>query len=212
MKQHINAKPGVLLILCRHGATAANEGEPKVRGWTDFELDDHGKLEAQLLGNRLKKYAIKKIIHSDFNRDTQTAHIIANIVVTNDIEPDYDLRTWDVGNFSGKPLSEANPVIEEIYKNPWIKPDGSDESFNDFSRRFIGALEKYMNLASIDVFRPILIVTHGKNMALAQTYIEGGNAWEARMPLPGKMAVISVNPDTTLRIDMEESEPVIEDI
>src|SRR5260370_23737242 len=213
-RQYVDAEPGVIVILARHGATEANEAKvPLVRGWEDFSLDDHGKLEAQLLGYRLKKYDPRKIIHSDFLRDTETANIIANIIPTNDIEVDNNLRTWDVGRFSGQSLKQANPAIEQIYKNPWTKPPGSDESFNDFSTRFIGCLERYLSLGSIEAYRPILLVTHGKNIALAKTYVDGGNVWESIMPGAGKMAIISVNNDRTLSIELEKpTENVIEDV
>lgn len=214
MKQYVDAKPGVLAVLCRHGATQANDEQvPLVRGWEDFNLDEHGELEAQLLGYKLQPYGIAKIVHSDFIRDSQTANIIANIVKTNDLETDFNLRTWDVGIFSGKPLAIVNPAIEELYKTPWRRPDGGSESFNDFSLRTTSSFERWFKYASIDVFRPILLVTHGKNIAMAKTYIDGGNAWESVMPEPGGYAVISVNLDKSLKMDFPTpTEPVIEDV
>lgn len=213
-RKYIDADPGVLVILARHGATQANDAKmPLVRGWYDVPLDSKGKLEAQLLGNKMKKYQPSKIVSSDFLRDQETANIVASIVITNNIETDYNLRTWDVGNFSGKPLADVNPAIEQLYKEPWRKPPGSDESFNDFSHRFISTLDMYLKTASINIYRPLMLIAHGKNIALAKTYIDGGNAWESQMPKPAGYAVISVGNDRTLSIDIHgASEPVIEDI
>lgn len=213
-RRFVDTEPGILLILCRHGATAANDAEePKVRGWDNLPLDDSGILGTQLLGHKLKSMNPKKIIHSDFMRDGQTANIIANIVATNDLESDWDLRTWDVGQFSGKTLKDVNPAIEYLYKNPWLAPPGSSETFNEFSARFTKALDKYITLATIDDFRPVVLVSHGKNIALAKTYVDGGNAWESVMPKPGGYATISVTPERTLAISIDgPTENVIEDV
>ena len=214
MQQFINANPGVLLILCRHGATEANDGKaPSVRGWQDLPLGDDGKIEAQLTGNNLKKYGIKGITCSDFMRDTETAQIISKIIGVPNIDVDFNARTWDVGIYSGDKLKDANPAIEALYKMPWKTPPGSGESFNDFSARFTKLLTNKMTLASIDVFRPQLIVTHGKNIALANTYINGGLEWESIMPKPAGVAVISVEPNRSLAMKIfPPTEPVIEDI
>ena len=214
LKHYYDCRPGVIAILCRHGATKANDDKvPLVRGWEDFELDDNGKMEAQLLGHKLRQYGIAKIVSSDFIRDAQTANIISNIVKTNDLETDFDLRTWDVGTFSGKPLALVNPAIEEIYKTPWRRPEGGSETFNEFSQRVIRCLDKWLTIATIDIYRPILLVTHGKNIAYTKTYIDGGNAWESIMPKPAGCAIISVEPDRSLSIEViPPYENVIEDI
>jgi len=213
-RKYVEAPPGVFIILARHGSTEANDAStPRVRGWKDFQLDDTGRIEAQMLGYKVKPYGPKKIVSSDFDRDSQTANIVANIVITNNVETDYDLRTWDVGSFSEQPLKDVNPAIASIYRNPWMKPPGSNESFNDFSARFIGAFERYIKLASIDIYRPLMLITHGKNIALAKTYIDGGNEWESIMPKPAGCAIVSVGLDRGLYIDIiPPIENVIEDV
>jgi broad specificity phosphatase PhoE len=209
-----NADPGVLLILARHGSTESNDASiPLVRGWHDIDLDDNGKIQAQLLGHKMRQYDPKKVVSSDFLRDQSTANILASIINTNDVEVDSNLRTWDVGDFGGKPLIEANPVIAEMYKNPSRKPPGSGETFNEFTDRFTSALSRYLTMSSIDIYRPLLLVTHGKNIALAFTYINGGNTWDAIMPGPSGYAIISVNQDRSLSIEMSQPiEDVIEDV
>lgn len=211
--QYFDADPGVLAVLCRHGSTESNDAKvPLVRAWADVGLDEKGKIEAQLLGHKIRKYQPKELVHSDFARDSETGVIIANILGVS-IETDFDLRTWDVGTLAGQPLADANPTIEYLYKNPWIKPPGSGESYNDFSARCLNCLQKHLAFASIEAFRPIVIVTHGKNIACAGTWITGGLAWEQDMPKPGGFAVVGVNKDRTLVFDIDGPfENVIEDI
>lgn len=213
-KKHIEATPGVLAILARHGSTGDNDATvPRVRGWHDLPLDDKGKIEAQLLASRLRKYNAQYIVSSDFMRDVQTSDILSNLLDIKNIEVDVNSRTWDVGNFSGQPLELVNPAIEELYKNPWIYPPGSQENFNEFSERVTSFLDDKFKLASISIYRPIIIVTHGKNIALCRSNIIGGNAWESFMPKPAGFAVVSVGLDRVLKIEIEQPEEnVIEDI
>lgn len=198
----------------RHGRTALNDPKnPVVRGWRDEQLSPEGKLDVQLAANRLKQYDPKYIYHSDFMRDTQTAEIVASILNI-PIETDFDSRTWDVGNYSGQPEGEANPPIIELYKRPWERPPGSSESFNDFSRRFVSFMERKLNYAaSSDAMRPMLIVTHGRCVAVAQSHFTGENTWKCSMPLPAGYAVISVATDGAVRFEFAgKYEPVIEDV
>ena len=206
------AKPGVIALLMRHGKTALNDpGKPKVRGWKDIELSDEGKRDAQMTANRIRFYNPKQIYHSDFMRDSQTAHEVARILNI-PAEADFDARTWDVGTYSGKSEDEANPALIEMYKRAWVTPHGSSESFNDFSRRWLSFLENKLDF-SASVSRPSLIVTHGRNIALSHAHFAGVNPWEALMPLPAGIAVIRIEPDKRLTIDVEEPrEPVIADI
>jgi broad specificity phosphatase PhoE len=207
-----NAKPGVLAILMRHGSTADNGGAKVVRGWKDQELTPAGRIEAQLTADKLAKYKPAKVFHSDFMRDSETAHIVA-AKLNLPTEADFNLRTWDVGDYSGQPESEVNPAILRLYRTPWAMPPGSTESFNDFSRRFINYFEdRLRDAANIETYRPPVIVSHGRNIAQAHSHIDFLLPWEARMPMPAQFALINVNPDRTIGIEfIGESEPVIED-
>jgi len=214
-KYSMQADPGPLVILMRHGSTRANEGgEPVIRAWKDYQLDDKGKIGAQLTARKLADYKPGLIVSSDLMRDTETAHIVSAVLGQPNLETDFGARTWDMGNFEGQPLKEANPAIEEFYKHPWEKPPGSSESFNDFSARWQSFLDRKMYLAAnVAEMRPVLIVTHGKNLALSQSYIDGILPEKAEMPLPAGYAVISVSEDRSLEIEMMgKTENVIEDV
>lgn len=209
------AEPGPLVILMRHGSTRANEGsKPLIRAWKDYPLDDNGRAEARSAAQKLKQYKPGVIVSSDLMRDTETAQIVSAILQQPNLETDFDARTWDMGNFEGQPIEEVNPAIAQLYKRHWELPPGSSESFNDFSGRWQKFLDRKMYLAAnVEEMRPVLIVTHGKNIALSQSYLDGILPEKAIMPLPAGFAVIRVAEDRGLEIEMVgKTENVIEDI
>jgi broad specificity phosphatase PhoE len=198
----------------RHGSTRANQGVPVIRAWKDYPLDDKGKVEVQLTAQKLKPYKPGFIISSDLTRDTQTGMIVADILGQPNRDVDFDARTWDMGTFEGQSLKEVNPAVNQLFKHPWEKPPGSSESLNDFSKRWLDLLDRKMYLAAnVEEMRPGLIVTHGKNIAMAQSYIDGIMPEDAVMPKPAGFAVISVADDRSLQIEMMgKTENVIEDV
>jgi len=207
-------EPGVLVILMRHGSTRANEGRPVIRAWKDYELDDEGRIQVQLTARKLEKYAPGYIVSSDLMRDTETALLVADVLQQPNRELDFDARTWDMGTMEGQPLDEVNPAIEQLYKHPWEYPPGSSESFNDFCARWQKFLDRKMYLAAnVEAMRPALIVTHGKNIALTQSYIDGILPEKADMPVPAGYALVRVAEDRSLEMEIfGKTENVIEDV
>lgn len=60
---------------------------------------------------------------------------------------------------------------------------------------------------------PIVIVTHGRNIALAHAHFSGIATWEAQMPLPAGMATLSVNKDRSIAMEiLPPTESVIADV
>lgn len=186
----------VLALLIRHGRTKANEGSnPKLRAWEDYPLDDAGKLDAQMAGQKAKFYRPKIIYSSDLQRDSQTAMIIAEICGNIPYETNFALRTADVGTLSGLPEKDVRDRILRWYQNP-SEPAPSGESFNNFTRRFWRFLEPKLELArEVTAFRPSIFTTHGRNIAYLHSYYAQLPPEEACMPLPGGIAVIRSNQD-----------------
>lgn len=199
----------------RHGKTRFNDpANPIVRAWIDEPLSDEGRLDAQLLANKLAKYSPQYMYSSDFMRDTETSEILASRLNISGRETDFDARTWDLGAYSGRPAKEVNEAIKGLYDRPWEVPPGSSESFNDFSTRWTAFLEAKLDYAcKIPAHRPPIIVTHGRNIALSQAHYDGIMFQDARMPFPAGFAVISVADDRSVEIDLKSpTESVVEDV
>lgn len=203
----------ILALLVRHGRTQANEGNPKLRAWEDFPLDAHGKLDAQMAGQKLKFYKPKFIYSSDLARDTETAMIIAEICGNIPYETDFALRTADMGTLSGMPEEAARARVLRWYQNPG-EPAPSGESRHNFEIRFWTFFERKLELArQVAAFRPMVFVTHGRDIAFLDSYYSGAPAEKARMPLPGGSAVVRSNLDGVDSLEfLGETEPVQKDI
>lgn len=201
------------MLLVRHGKTVLNDpNKPKLRGWKDVELSDEGKVQAQLTAQRLRFYRPKEVYSSDFTRDMQTALLISERLNIPYQAPDFDARTWDTGLFSGQPEEDVNERVMEFYKRPWETPPGSSESFNGFSDRWVRYMEGKADWAA-NGQRPIILVTHGRNIALANAHLSGVNPWDADMPLPAGYAEIRVGNDGSMSMQiMGEREPVLADV
>jgi broad specificity phosphatase PhoE len=126
------------LFLIRHGATSGNKGQNKrgelMRGQSRIELDANGRAEAQRAGARLKGKGIEKIYASDLPRTRETARIIARELGNIPVELDPELRTWDPGILTGKPVNKVQGAVEWYEKHPDAQvPDG--EKMSDFLTR-----------------------------------------------------------------------------
>lgn len=214
MAYTFQAPPGVLILLVRHGKTKLNNpSKPMVRGWKDEDLSPEGRTAIQLLAGKLAPYDPQSVVSSDFMRDSASAQILASRLGLSNVETDYDARTWDVGEFSGKPELEVNPAIEALYHRQWDTPPGSSESFDGFTKRWLNFLDRRMNLASIEGNRPAIVVTHGRNIALTDSHFNHKMPEDGLMPFAGSYAVLSVNPDQTVSCDIPgESECVCADV
>ena len=84
---------------------------------------------------------------------------------------------------------------------------------NDFAARWTSWLDARMNLAAqVDEFRPLGIITHGRNIAMTEAYITGKNTWECDMPLPAGHALISVVDNGNVSFEISDpKESVITD-
>lgn len=204
MRYHFSTRPGILAIMARHGKTDMNASNT-VRGWENPPLSDEGHIAAQMLANKLQKYEPKGVWSSELTRDHQTAEAIAKLMNIPHT-PDYDLRTWDIGELAGKPEEEVQPTIAELYRQAWKTPPGSSENFNEFTSRFLNFIESKLQLCACEDFRPQVFVTHGRNLAIIDTYLNGDygiDMMQAKMPIPAGYGLIIVNPDRSLSLEFE---------
>ena len=155
------------IILARHGATELNDDGDKIRGWKDVPLNQHGKDEAEALGDRLKKEDFDFIISSNLSRAEETAKIVAKITEKPFVGATQGLRPWNLGVYTSAPATQVMEHMKEyVVDHPDKKVDGG-ESFNDFKNRFfdevIKILEKYPDKVP-------LIVAHHRNDRLLDAW------------------------------------------
>ena len=167
------------LMLIRHGTTAANQGH-KERGWDNPPLDEEGHREAIGLGNSLRDSGITSLSHSDLTRAAQTAHLISRAtgapIASNPL-----LRTWNVGNLTGKDSNEAHSELVPYVVHSPDTPVPGGESFNTFrSRIFRGVSQALEN----DPQGLPAIVTHHRAERLLHAWNRAGQPPDGGIHLP----------------------------
>jgi 2,3-bisphosphoglycerate-dependent phosphoglycerate mutase len=134
------------LHFIRHGSTQANE-EDKIRGWSDIPLDEKGIEGAKETAKELKNSGIKVLVHSDLQRAKDTAQAISDTTKA-EMVPNWKLRAWDVGSYTGKPSKTYNDEIcNLIEKEPDKKPPGNGESYNQFKGRYLAGVKEAIETA-----------------------------------------------------------------
>lgn len=143
-------------LLVRHGSTDMNDAHV-MRGWKDVELNDKGVAEAQHLGNKLSTTQPDIIASSDLCRTVETAKIIAAFCGNPPIEEYYDLRPWDVGDFTGVESAKAGPIMQDYARYKPDEPLPNGESFNHYKKRTLAAVEACLRKHKNKL---IVLVTH----------------------------------------------------
>lgn len=173
----------VTLRIVRHGATRLN-GESEIsvdkeRGWSDVPLTAEGRQEARDAAAKLKGAGIEVIVSSDLKRAKETALIIGGIL---GVKPEFSfkLRPWNLGDLTGKVMTEAKPQIAAYANKPDAKVPGG-ESFHAFrDRAFEGlgeAVEKHQG-------KQILIVAHHRVERLIGGWEKAGQPEDHEIDIP----------------------------
>jgi broad specificity phosphatase PhoE len=200
----LDSNPDRELYVIRHGDTKFNEGEDeRIRGWSSIPLNDDGIEDAHNTAEKLKDKDITSIVSSDLPRAKQTANIIGKAL---GLTPTYNdkLRTWDMGDLTGKSLKDHEVRCAEHVTDKPDTPIPGGESFNTFRDR---ALKGVSEALLSDAGGKVGIVTHNSTERVlaawqkagepedgsihAPTYLEKGEK-------PGGHEVYSVGPNIHL--------------
>ena len=185
------SKPGLYVV--RHASTSYNSKDKSkdvVRGWTDVPLDAGGEAQALKIGEAFKSIKIDRIIYSDLSRTEATAKAIGDAGGVQDMVPNEAFRSWNMGDFQGKPSAEAVPELEKYAKEKPEEKLPGGESFKDFSERAISEFKKVIEEVKANN-QTVVIVTHYRDIKLFQ-------AWVAT-----KTEDYSIDPNTFLSDDVE---------
>ncbi len=136
-KQSYDPNQPKKIYFVRHGETDLNKesgehsSDQPVRGWSNVPLNQQGIKEAQKAADSVKDLPIEHIVASDLPRAKQTANIIGNRL---GITPEFDhgLRTWNLGEYTGKAGKEVHDEVDRLCTESKDERPKGGESFNEF--------------------------------------------------------------------------------
>lgn len=152
-----------MLILVRHGRTAANAGG-RMQGRADNPLDEHGVTQAGAIAAVLPD--VDRVISSPLRRAAETAGAIAAASGL-DVEIDDRWVELDFGIYDGRPIDEVPAEVWSRWQldETW-RPD-QGESLADLRRRTFSACDELARQVATD---NVVVVSH-------VSPIKAGVAW-----------------------------------
>lgn len=169
------------LILMRHGQTDWSI-KKRYCSFTDIDINDEGKKQAERLCCKLHKEKIHRVYSSDAKRALNFARIVFKGLPVEKIP---ELREMNFGIFEGLTYQEIMEKYPEIYtkwlSNPFntIIPKG--EGVNELEKKIKRFLRK---IISLNINKTIAIVTHaGPIKIIINSILKPKNIWEIKTDL-----------------------------
>jgi probable phosphoglycerate mutase len=175
-------EPRTVLILVRHGETAANIDQVW-HGSIDTPLTPRGEQQAERVAERIRSEFsdASAVYSSDLQRARNTARTIRDAL---DVQhrADAALREYDLGSWEGKTFAELHHELEffqNIRRDPDFAPHGG-ESPSSVAERLSAALRR---IADDHPRERVVVVTHGGALSMAMGSILDGHyrEWHAVM-------------------------------
>jgi broad specificity phosphatase PhoE len=159
--------------LIRHGASTIRSG--LVIGFTDPDLSEDGRAQAQRAAFELARRPLVRVISSDLRRAAQTAGIVA-APHRLDVETTPALRELDFGAWEGRTLSELwvdEPAAAAAWEGDLrATPMSFGESLSDLEGRVARFWE---SLQPLPHRGEVAIVAHGGSLAALTSLITGAS-------------------------------------
>jgi len=189
-----NVAPERTLIgfIVRHGALKVEEGkadDEKVwDGWGPYRLSEEGRRQAEKAGQWLSFEQLGRIVTSDLPRAVETAEIIlaACNVACPYIATDPNLRSWAIGDFTGKKKTEERR--EEFFQyvqNPALPIPGG-ESHDQCEERVV-VIDQYLAVPYKGL--PTVVICHNSMIKARLGISHPGDVVE-----PGGVIAVYLNP------------------
>lgn len=160
------------LVLVRHAEAEGNMNRV-FHGWSDSNITEKGRLQAQRAAERLKDEEIDVIYSSSLKRTLQTAEYIARVKMLPIIRTD-KLKEINGGDWEGKgwdELADIWPNEHFTWENrPHLHQMPNGESMEEFQKRLSGEIDYIINN---NKGRNICIVTHGTAIRALMCYFLG---------------------------------------
>ena len=172
------------ILAVRHGETLWNR-ETRIQGFTDIDLSDHGRWQAQQLAQALREEPVAACYASDLSRARDTAQAVAD-VHGHMVHTDPGLRERCFGQFEGHTWTEIEtqwPEASQAWRQrvPDWEPQGG-ESLIRLQARVLTTLNR---IAERHTGEQILVVVHGGVLdilyrAATRLDLQAPRAWELR--------------------------------
>ena len=168
------------IIVIRHPKTRLNTGSglnseknssEKVRGWLDEPLDQTGLSDARETARRVAVLHPMVIFTSDLQRASMEAHILSQLTGARVI-PTSGLRTWNVGNLAGQPVSKVKKTLQRLTQDGTTPAPGG-ESHQAFTQRFLATFTHLAKQAKINN-TPVAVVTHASPVRVLYSLLTRG--------------------------------------
>ena len=151
-----------MIYFVRHGQTEWNK-IGRMQGHIDIELNDEGKMQAQIVKEKLKDIKFDKVFSSPLKRAKETAEIISNQQV---IVDDRLIERYN-GELEGKLKTEI-----EVY------PDFNDPNDTRFGIESLDSFKTRINNFLDEIVKKykgqnVLVATHAGVCLYVRCYFEG---------------------------------------
>ena len=147
------------LYLIRHGETEQKK-TGVLMGSSDTPLNEHGRLQAASLGERLNALEVDSIFSSPLQRAVETASLVfgeqARIITDTSLQ-EFHFGDWEGMHFSA--IAKQYPEIWQMWLTDWEQthiPGG--EAFAAFKHRVISMVEE---IVRYNVGKRVAVVSHG---------------------------------------------------
>lgn len=157
------------IYIIRHGETAFNEGEERVRGRMDVPLSELGIQHAEEVGGKLSNIHIEKIYHSKLSRTTVTAEKIHKNQKNAEIIEEPFLLDISFGEWEGKSGKEV--FVEELSKQWHTNPNDVLIPGGETFYQVLDRLHRLFLRLRKQTEKTIALVTHGAVINLIFVYL-----------------------------------------
>ena len=162
------------IYLVRHGQTEGNAAN-LAQGFTDVPLNETGRAQANLLGERLKNRHFDAIYSSDSIRAIQTAEPLLKLRPDFAIETTPELREKNYGDCEGYSWQQLRDEYSEVFAQILDPAIGSDVRFpgGETDREHMARVAKFtQDIANKhDEDAEILVFSHGGSIKAAAAYM-----------------------------------------
>lgn len=173
----------MLLWLIRHGETAWN-ADQRFQGWSDIALNERGRDQARLLGERMRHVAPFDAVYvSDRLRAVETAQLVVGGAASLTLDP--RLREINFGKFEGLTMLEIRARYPQEAAAWQTDNDGNPhdgETLSAVAQRVGAFLDELRAQAAPE--KRTLIVAHGGTLGILLSLAVGSDPrrwWQFRL-------------------------------